>query len=107
MNNRPHTVIGVLPPIPEYPAASDVYMPTSQCPFRSSAGAKANREARLMNVFGPLKPGTPLAKAQADLSTVAPSLESSYSDSYPKEDGSSVAAAKLQHVFTRHALVTL
>src|SRR6185295_17663400 len=28
MNNRPHTVIGVLPPIPEYPAASDVYMPT-------------------------------------------------------------------------------
>src|SRR4051812_2504903 len=30
MNNRPHTVIGVLPPIPQYPGESDVYMPTSQ-----------------------------------------------------------------------------
>src|SRR6266853_2220299 len=91
MNNRPHTVIGVLPPIPEYPAASDVYMPTSQCPFRSSAGAKANRQARLMNVFGRLKPGVPLAQAQADLSTVAHSLESSYPDAYPKDYGYSVA----------------
>jgi MacB-like periplasmic core domain len=32
MNNRPHTVIGVLPPVPQYPAKNDVYMPTSQCP---------------------------------------------------------------------------
>lgn len=36
MNNRPHTVIGVLPPVPEYPSESDVYMPTANCPFRSS-----------------------------------------------------------------------
>ncbi len=36
MNNRPHTVIGVLPPIPQYPVESDVYMPTSECPTRSS-----------------------------------------------------------------------
>src|SRR5713226_5515619 len=54
MNNRPHTVIGVLPPIPEYPAASDVYMPTSQCPFRSSPTTIANRPTRLHNVFGRL-----------------------------------------------------
>jgi putative ABC transport system permease protein len=32
MNNRPHTVIGVLPNIPQYPVENDVYMPTSQCP---------------------------------------------------------------------------
>ena len=38
MNNRPHTVIGVLPPIPQYPVESDVYMPTSQCPTRSQRG---------------------------------------------------------------------
>ena len=38
MNNRPHTVIGVLPPIPQYPTESDVYMPTSACPTRASAG---------------------------------------------------------------------
>ena len=29
MNDRPHTVVGVLPPIPQYPRENDVYMPTS------------------------------------------------------------------------------
>ena len=45
MNNRPHTVIGVLPPIPQYPVESDVYMPTSQCPTRSSAQFIQNRSS--------------------------------------------------------------
>ena len=34
MNDRIHTVIGVLPPIPQYPDENDIYMPTSACPFR-------------------------------------------------------------------------
>jgi hypothetical protein len=32
--HMPHTVIGVLPSIPQYPRENDVYMPTSQCPQR-------------------------------------------------------------------------
>ena len=32
MNDRAHTVIGVLPPIPQYPEENDVYMPTSPAP---------------------------------------------------------------------------
>ena len=28
MNDRPHTVVGVLPPVPHYPRETDVYMPT-------------------------------------------------------------------------------
>ena len=38
MNDRPHTVIGVLPPMPHLPDEYDVYMPMSACPFRSSEG---------------------------------------------------------------------
>ena len=34
MNDKVHTVIGVLPPLPQYPTETDVYMPTSACPFR-------------------------------------------------------------------------
>ena len=34
MNDRAHTVIGVLPPIPQYPNENDVYMTTTSCPFR-------------------------------------------------------------------------
>src|SRR5437016_1718988 len=84
MNNRPHTVIGVLPPIPQYPVENDVYMPTSQCPFRSSQRFINNRRARMMTAFGRLKPGVALEQAQADLSTIAARFESSYPDIYPK-----------------------
>ena len=34
MNDRPHTIVGVLPDVPMYPQANDVYMPRSACPFR-------------------------------------------------------------------------
>src|SRR6185437_305805 len=33
MNDKVHTVVGVLPPIPQYPLKTDVYMPTSACPY--------------------------------------------------------------------------
>src|SRR5205085_8876943 len=75
MNNRPHTVIGVLPPVPQYPAENDVYMPTLHCPFRADPKNIARRTFRLMpTVFGRLKPGVTLAAAQADISTVAHQL---------------------------------
>ena len=45
MNNRPHTVVGVLPPVPLYPNEVDVYMPTSACPFRS--GAERQHRSRI------------------------------------------------------------
>jgi putative ABC transport system permease protein len=106
MNNRPHTVIGVLPPIPEYPAPSDVYMPTSQCPFRSAPRTIENRRARFMNVFGRLRPGVPLDRARADLTTLAHQLEKTYPDAYPKDYGYAIAATSLQEELTRKARTT-
>ena len=35
MNDRPHTVVGVLPPMAHYPQNCDVYMPSTACPFRA------------------------------------------------------------------------
>jgi putative ABC transport system permease protein len=107
MNNRPHTVIGVLPPVPQYPAENDVYMPTSQCPFRSSQAFMANRKARMMTVFGRLKPEVPLATAQADLSTIASRIETANPDVYPKADGYGVGVAPLREDLTRRARTTL
>ena len=106
MNNRPHTVIGVLPPIPQYPVESDVFMPTSQCPTRSAEQFKANRQARMMTVFGRLKPNVPLNRAQADLSVVASHLESAYPDAYPKAYGYGIEAAALQDDLTRRGRTT-
>jgi len=107
MNNRPHTVIGVLPPIPQYPAENDVYMPTSACPTRSSKSFRENRDARMMTAFGRLKPGMPLETAQADLSTIAHQLEISYPKSYKAEYGYGLTAAPLQSELTQRARMTL
>lgn len=106
MNDRPHTVIGVLPPIPQYPAESDVYMPVSACPFRSAPSFIADRRARMMTAFGRLKPGVRLEQAQADLSVVANQIASAHPDVYPKSEGYSLAAAPLRDDLTRRARAT-
>jgi putative ABC transport system permease protein len=107
MNSRPHTVIGVLPPVPQYPDENDVYMTTAACPFRSSAAAIDHRDARLLTAFGRLKPGVALATAQADLSTVANQIATSYPEAYPAAYGYGIAAAPLQEELTRRARTTL
>jgi putative ABC transport system permease protein len=103
MNNRPHTVIGVLPPIPQYPSEVDVYMPTSQCPTRSSAAFIENRGRRMMTAFARLKPGVTVAQAQADLSAVAHGIEAANPEFYPKQYGYSLQSTPLQSDLTRRA----
>ncbi|HEX8184314.1 MAG TPA: ABC transporter permease, partial [Blastocatellia bacterium] len=107
MNDRVHTVIGVLPPIPQYPNEEDVYMPTSACPTRSSDDFCANRNARMMSAFGRLKPGMPVEQAQADLSAIANNLQNQYPDSYPANRGYAARVAPLQEELTRQARPTL
>jgi putative ABC transport system permease protein len=106
MNSKPHTVIGVLPPIPQYPSESDLYMTTVQCPTRSSAGFKANRRARMMIAFARLKPGVKLEQAQADLSVVASGIERANPDAYPREGGYAMSAVPLRDDLTHTARTT-
>ncbi|HEV2446332.1 MAG TPA: ABC transporter permease [Candidatus Sulfopaludibacter sp.] len=103
MNNRPHTVIGVLPPIPQYPSEADVYMPTSQCPTRSSARFIANRQSRMMTAFGRLKPGVTLTQAQSDLSVLGSNMVAANPKDYTPEEGYSIEATPLETDLTRRA----
>jgi putative ABC transport system permease protein len=103
MNNQPHTVIGVLPPIPQYPVESDVYMPTSQCPTRSSARFIDNRNSRMMNVFGRLKPGVTLSEARADLAVIAAGTAKAYPETYLAADGYRIRADGLRDDLTQRA----
>ena len=103
MNNRPHTVIGVLPPIPQYPSESDVYMPTSQCPVRSSAAFINNRKRAMMTAFARLKPGVTVEQAQADLAVVADHMVKAHPDVYAASDGYRIGVAALQDDLTRRA----
>jgi putative ABC transport system permease protein len=107
MNNRPHTVIGVLPPFPEYPSEADVYMPTANCPFRSSTALIENRRARLLSaVFGRLKPGVEVAQAQADVAGIANNIQLANPDVYPNHIGYAAQLNRLDTVLTQEARPT-
>jgi putative ABC transport system permease protein len=107
MNDKVHTIVGVLPPIPQYPRENDVYMPTSACPFRSSKEMREGRDHRMMEVFGRLKPGVAIEQAQAEFSTIAAGLQAAYPKSYPANMGYGVAASSLKENLTRGAQPTL
>jgi predicted permease len=82
MNDKIHTVIGILPPLPQYPDENDVYMPTTACPFRSSKQMIEGRGNRMMSVYGRLKPGATLRQTEADLAVIAANLYKAYPDDY-------------------------
>jgi putative ABC transport system permease protein len=107
MNDKVHTVVGVLPPVPQYPLESDVYMPTSACPFRSSKAMIDNRDARMMEVFGRLKPDVSALQANADFKTIAGRLKLEYPKSYPDNIGYTASASSLQEELTNGARPTL
>src|SRR5579871_1568522 len=107
MNDRVHTVIGVLPQVPQYPEENDVYMPTSACPFRSSAAMKANRKGHMMNVFGRLKPDATAEGSRADLRLIATRLERAYPDAYGKNLGFTATSGLLRDELTHRARTTL
>ena len=101
--NRPQKVVGVLPPIPQYPAESDVYMTTPQCPLRSSVKFISDRNARMMNVIGRLKPGVTLAEARADLAVIGANMEKSYPEIYLAADGYRIRADGLRDDLAKRA----
>ena len=107
MNDKVHTVVGVLPPVPQYPNESDVYMATSACPFRSNKMHLEDRDMRMMEVFGRLKPGVTVGQANADVRTIAAGLQAAYPKSYPENVGFTSSAVPLQEELTREARPTL
>lgn len=101
MNDKVHTVVGVLPPVPQYPRENDVYMPTVACPYRSSPGTISDRGARGFRAFGRLKPGSDLTSGNADLNVVASRLQQANPADYPASRGLSAAMDGLQNQLTK------
>ena len=106
MNDHPHRVIGVLPPVPQYPNDNDLWMPTSACPFRSTPQTIAARQGRGYNVFGRLRPGATLPQARQDLDTINHALLAEYPGDYPT-GGYRIDAIPLLTELTARARPTL
>lgn len=96
MNDKIHTVVGVLPPVPQYPDENDVYMSTSACPFRSLPSVEANRNRRMLQVFGRLRPGVTLEQADADVRTIASRIYQEYPEIYADGDGYTATVVALR-----------
>ncbi len=106
MNDRPHTVIGILPPIPGYPDENDVYMPISACPFRSDPHMETARDMGMLAAFARLKTGTTFGAAQKDLKDLAVRLAQDHPESYPASARLSLAPVSLREEMTRQARPT-
>jgi len=107
MNDRPHTVVGVMPPVPQYPQDVDVYMPTSACPFRSNPATVAGRSAgRMLFAFARVRDEVTLAKSQADLDILASRIQQQYKGDYPS-DGFHARAIPLKDDLTNNFKSTL
>ena len=101
MNDQPHTVIGVLPDVPLFPQANDVYMPRSACPFRTDPGDAARRGSGMAAAIGRHAPGARIADVHADLADVTETLQQADPTSYPAPSGHRLEATPLRREFTR------
>lgn len=103
MNDREHIVIGVLPPMPQFPDENDVFMTTASCPFRSAPEFIANRSSRMMTAFGLLKPGVTSGEARADMARIAAQIAKDHPDVYSSEEGYTASSTPLREELTQRA----
>ena len=79
LDNESYTIIGVMPPWFNFPAATDLWTPMDMTPK-----ALGSRHSHSYRALARLKPGVPLSQAAADLVTIAKRLEQQYPDSNAK-----------------------
>lgn len=106
MNDRVHTVVGVLPPLPDYPDANDIYMPVSSCPYRMDPMMIGDRDMRMITAYARLKPGVTLRQAQAELTAISGRMKAAYPKSYGEWTGFSAQATPVKQELTHAARPT-
>jgi putative ABC transport system permease protein len=106
MNDRPHTVVGVLPNVPLYPQENDVYMSVSACPFRAAAEKQLvqNRRAfSILTVFGHLKPGVSRERAASDVGAICGRFVRDNTNAYRAGSGFTATTLNVQDEMTKDA----
>lgn len=85
MNDKVHTVVGVLPPMPGYPGNNEMFMPAGACPFRSAPVMMNDYGMRMVGAFAVVRPGVSLARARAELATLAGRNHAAHPEAYPAQ----------------------
>ncbi len=94
MNDRPHTVVGVLPALPNFPEEADIYLPTSACPLRISDAGNLDRTNHLVSALGRVAPGVrgALDSVRGDLVVAAGRIGSRHTAQYSGANAFAVSA---------------
>lgn len=106
MNDRAHTVIGVLPPLPDYPDANEVFMPVSSCPFRMDPKMIGDRDMRMVSGYARLKPGVSLKQADTELNAIRARMVAAYPRSYADWTGFATTVTPVKAELTHAARPT-
>lgn len=94
MNDREHTVVGVLPPLPDFPEEADIYLPTSACPVRASDEGEHDRSMHLVSALARVAPhgGGGAGAVRAELVGAAARIEARFRSAYEPRGGFSLSA---------------
>jgi predicted permease len=103
MNDRPHRIVGVLPPLPRFPEPNDVFMPVSSCPFRSAPTMETSVSSRMVSVLARLRPGATIEGASQELAGIGARLRSGHPGAYRDLERHQVSAVPLPEALTRRA----
>jgi predicted permease len=108
MNDRSHTIVGVLPPLPSFPNEADIYLPTSACPLRISSEADQSRSMRLVSALARVDGQQQgLDQVSRELASVAEKLRVGYPEFYPAASGFAVSAIPVNDDLTGRFRPTL
>lgn len=107
LDGKSARVVGVLPPIPLFPEDNDVFLPSSGCSIRSAESTVVNRKARMLSLFGRLKPGRTVEQARAEAAGLVRGWRQEYSDLYPEERYHEVPIVPVQEELTSSFRLTL
>ncbi len=104
MNDRIHTIVGVLPDdLPRYPGDNDVWMPSYACPWRTGDPWQENRDQRVLTAIGRLAPAVSLAQAEDDVARIAREMQVEHPEAYPDNGGVDTTLSPLKSVLTEEA----
>lgn len=85
MNDKVHTVVGVLPPMPSYPNNDEMFMPAGACPFRSAPAMVNDYGMRMVDAYGVLRPDVTLQRAQTELAALGGRFHAAHPQAYPAQ----------------------
>ena len=84
LNGKPYTVVGIVPPVLDWFAPLDAWIPTG---FTPEQMAPQRRDIQFLFILARLQPGVSIARARAGMAAFGSRLAKDFPDAYPPSSG--------------------